>query len=47
MLLLTIFLRHDQSQTLEQIQAHLRVQDDAINALLDKVEKLETSIARS
>ena len=31
----------------EQIQAHLRVQDDAINALLDKVEKLETSIARS
>jgi len=24
MLLLTIFLRHDQSQTLEQIQAHLK-----------------------
>ncbi len=28
----------------EQIQAHLRVQDDAINALLDKVEKLETAV---
>jgi hypothetical protein len=24
MLLLTIFLRHDQSKTLEQIQAHLK-----------------------
>jgi hypothetical protein len=30
-----------------QIQAHLRVQDDAINTLLDKVEKLETAIAHS
>jgi hypothetical protein len=30
-----------------QIQAHLRLQDDAINALLDKVERLETAIARS
>jgi hypothetical protein len=28
----------------EQIQAHLRVQDDAINALLDKVERLETAV---
>jgi hypothetical protein len=31
----------------EQIQAHLAAQDAAINALLDKVEKLETSIDRS
>jgi hypothetical protein len=31
----------------EQIQAHLRLQDDAINALLDKIDRLETSIARS
>ncbi len=31
----------------EQIQAHLQLQDDAINALLDKVERLETAIARS
>jgi hypothetical protein len=31
----------------EQIQAHLAAQDDAINALLDKVEKLETAIASS
>jgi hypothetical protein len=30
-----------------QIQAHLRVQDDAINTLLDKVEKLETAITHS
>jgi hypothetical protein len=30
-----------------QIQAHLGQQDAAINALLDKVEKLETAIARS
>jgi hypothetical protein len=30
-----------------QIQAHLRLQDDAMNALLDKVEKLETAIANS
>jgi hypothetical protein len=30
----------------QQIQTHLRLQDDAINALLDKVEKLETAIAR-
>ena len=28
-----------------QIQAHLRVQDDAINTLLDKVERLETAIS--
>jgi hypothetical protein len=26
----------------EQIQAHLRQQDEAINALLDKIERLET-----
>lgn len=31
----------------EQIQAHLRLQDDAINALLDKVQRLETTIAPS
>jgi hypothetical protein len=31
----------------EQIQAHLRQQDEAINALLDKVEKLATAIARA
>ena len=31
----------------EQIQAHLRVQDEAINVLLDKVERLEVSIVRS
>jgi len=30
-----------------QIQEHLGMQDEAINALLDKVEKLETAIARS
>lgn len=30
-----------------QIQEHLRQQDAAINALLDKVEKLETAIGRS
>lgn len=31
----------------EQIQAHLQRQDDAINALLDKIERLETGIARA
>ncbi|MDP9467836.1 MAG: hypothetical protein M3P32_03740 [Chloroflexota bacterium] len=31
----------------EQIQAHLKLQDDAINALLDKVARLETTIAHS
>jgi hypothetical protein len=31
----------------EQIQAHLREQDDAINALLDKLDRLESSTARS
>jgi hypothetical protein len=30
----------------EQIQAHLAAQDTAINALLDKVGKLEESIRR-
>ncbi|MGZ6339102.1 MAG: hypothetical protein ACXWMX_00520 [Candidatus Limnocylindrales bacterium] len=29
----------------EQIQAHLRAQDDAINAMLEKVEKLEAAAA--
>lgn len=29
-----------------QIQAHLKVQDDALNALLDKIEKLEAAMAR-
>lgn len=31
----------------EQIQAHLRLQDDAINTLLDKVDRLATTIPRS
>jgi hypothetical protein len=31
----------------EQIQEHLRAQDDAINALLDKIDRLETTIPRS
>ena len=31
----------------EQIQAHLRQQDAAINALLDKIEGLEARLARS
>jgi hypothetical protein len=31
----------------EQIQEHLRLQDEAINALLDKVSKLESTISRS
>ena len=31
----------------EQIQAHLASQDEAINALLDKVEKLEASTGRA
>jgi hypothetical protein len=29
----------------EQIQAHLQAQDDAMNALLDKIEKLEAGLA--
>ena len=29
-----------------QIQEHLRLQDEAINAMLDKVERLEASMAR-
>ncbi|HXQ95497.1 MAG TPA: hypothetical protein VN800_01110 [Candidatus Acidoferrales bacterium] len=31
----------------EQIQAHLQAQDDAMNALLDKVEKLEAALAKA
>ncbi len=31
----------------EQIQLHLQTQDDAMNALLDKVEKLEAALAKS
>jgi hypothetical protein len=31
----------------DQIQAHLGAQDEAINALLDKIEKLEAAITRS
>ena len=31
----------------EQIQQHLRLQDEAINALLDKVTRLESAISRS
>jgi hypothetical protein len=30
----------------EQIQAHLRLQDEAINAMLDKVERLEAATTR-
>ena len=30
----------------EQIQAHLKAQDEAMNALLDKVEALEAALAR-
>jgi ABC-type transporter Mla subunit MlaD len=32
-------------QEAEQIQAHLKAQDDALNALLDKVAKLEATLA--
>ena len=28
----------------EQIQAHLKVQDDAVNELLAKIEKLEAAL---
>ena len=31
----------------EQIQAHLKVQDEAMNVLLDKIEKLEVALAAS
>jgi hypothetical protein len=31
----------------EQIQAHLQAQDEAVNALLDKVGKLEASLAKA
>ncbi len=31
----------------EQIQAHLKLQDDAMNALLDKVEALEAALAKA
>jgi len=31
----------------EQIQAHLKAQDDALNALLDKIQKLEVTQARA
>jgi hypothetical protein len=31
----------------EQIQAHLKVQDDAISTLLDKLQKLEATGAKS
>jgi hypothetical protein len=31
----------------EQIQLHLQAQDDAMNALLDKVEKLEAALAKA
>ena len=31
----------------QQIQSHLRVQDDAMNVLLDKIEKLEAAIAHA
>jgi len=29
----------------EQIQAHLKAQDEAVNELLEKIEKLETALA--
>ncbi len=31
----------------EQIQAHLKAQDEAINAMLDKITKLEATLAKS
>ncbi len=31
----------------EQIQAHLKAQDEAMNALLDKVEKLESALGKA
>jgi predicted DNA repair protein MutK len=31
----------------QQVQAHLKVQDDALNQLLDKVAKLEAALARA
>jgi hypothetical protein len=31
----------------EQIQAHLKVQDDALNVMLDKLLKLETAVSKS
>lgn len=31
----------------EQIQAHLKAQDDAVNDLLDKVEKLQAALAKT
>ncbi|HET9682124.1 MAG TPA: hypothetical protein VFP19_08800, partial [Candidatus Limnocylindrales bacterium] len=29
----------------EQIQAHLKAQDDALNAMLDKIDKLEAALS--
>jgi hypothetical protein len=31
----------------EQIQSHLQAQDEAVNSLLDKVEKLEAALAKA
>ena len=31
----------------EQIQAHLKAQDDAMNAMLDKIERLEAALAKA
>ncbi|MHB8398953.1 MAG: hypothetical protein ACYDCI_08480 [Candidatus Limnocylindrales bacterium] len=31
----------------EQIQAHLKVQDDALSAMLDKIAKLEAALAKA
>ena len=31
----------------EQIQAHLKAQDDALNALLDKIQKLEAALVKA
>jgi hypothetical protein len=31
----------------EQIQAHLKVQDEAMNVLLDKIARLETALSAS
>ncbi len=31
----------------EQIQAHLKAQDDAMNAMLDKIERLEAALTRA
>ena len=31
----------------QQIQIHLKVQDDAMNAMLDKIERLEAALTKA